>query len=43
MRTLIAVLCLAFAGPAFAQGAPPAKPDAKPAAAKPAMPEKVTV
>ena len=44
MRTLIAVLCFAFAAPAFGQGAPPAaKPAAKPAAAKPAMPDKVTV
>lgn len=42
MRTLIAVLCLAFAAPAFGQGAP-AKPAARPAAAKPAVPEKMTV
>jgi uncharacterized damage-inducible protein DinB len=40
MRTLIAVLCFAFAAPVFAQGAPPA---AKPAAAKPAAPEKMSV
>ena len=43
MRTLIAVLCLAFASPAFAQGAPPDKQGAKPAAAKPAAPEKMSV
>jgi hypothetical protein len=39
MRTLIAAMCLALATPAFGQGAPPAP---KPAA-KPAVPEKVTV
>ncbi len=39
MRTSIAILCLAFATPAFAQGAPPAP---KPAA-RPAAPEKLSV
>lgn len=36
MRTLIAIVCLALAGPAFAQGAPPPKAAAKP-------PDKVSV
>src|ERR1044072_9943938 len=42
MRTLIALMCIAVATPAFGQGAAPAKPAAKPPA-KPAAPEKVTV